>query len=166
MWLIILAICILVTILEMFSRTQFFAKTEGCRNFFLRPVAGLTNWGHVRDFRAGTPLEYMEYLFSFFYVILNITSNLMILSWTSICWSGVHQTPHPQVESMEIFWTMSHKSTKIPNWCAHKCIMKHCQGRIHHWQINNFITICQYPIPSLLSQSESSTKLQHLMSMT
>ena len=56
MWLIILAICILVTILEMFSKTQFFTKTEGYRIFFLWPVARLTNWGHVRDFRASTPL--------------------------------------------------------------------------------------------------------------
>ena len=66
MWLIILAICILVTILEMFSRTQFFTKTEGCRNFFLRPVAGLTNQGHVRDFRAGTPL--VEDAFKYIYI--------------------------------------------------------------------------------------------------
>ena len=56
MWLIISALCIPVTILEMFSRTQFFTKTGGCRIFFSRPVAGLTNRGHVRDFRAGAPL--------------------------------------------------------------------------------------------------------------
>ena len=30
----------------------------GCRIFFSRPVAGLTNRGHVRDFRAGAPLIY------------------------------------------------------------------------------------------------------------
>ena len=57
MWLIILAICILVTILKMFSRTQFFTKTGGCKFFFSQPVAGLTNRGHVRDFRAGAPLK-------------------------------------------------------------------------------------------------------------
>ena len=62
MWLIISAICIPVTILEMFSRTQFFTKTGGCRKFFSRPVAGLTNRGHVRDFRAGAPLHILAYL--------------------------------------------------------------------------------------------------------
>ena len=63
MWLIISALCIPVTILEMFSRTQFFTKTGGCRIFFSRPVAGLTNRGHVRDFWAGAPLRILFILF-------------------------------------------------------------------------------------------------------
>ena len=90
MWLIISAICILVTILEMFSRTQFFTKTGGCRIFFSRPVAGLTNRGHVRDFRAGAPLRvsvvWMGYLATYFPSLLinlyapSLLSNGFVLS--------------------------------------------------------------------------------------
>ena len=49
---------ILITVLKMFSRTQFFTKTEGCIKFFSQPVAGLTNQGHVWDYQAGAPLTH------------------------------------------------------------------------------------------------------------
>ena len=51
---------ILITVLEMFSRTQFFTKTEGCIKFFSQPVARLTNWGHVWDYQAGAPLSVLS----------------------------------------------------------------------------------------------------------
>jgi hypothetical protein len=47
----------IVTVLEMFSRAQFFTKTEGCIFFFSQPVARLTNQGHVWDSRAGALLR-------------------------------------------------------------------------------------------------------------
>ena len=108
MWLIISAICILVTILEMFSRAQFFTKTEGCRNFFLRPVAGLTNRGHVRDFRAGTPLSSV-----LFFCLVAYTIGI----WLVICTMSHYRFLEPLTHTPSIYLQVILNSNSILGFC-------------------------------------------------